>query len=180
VERAVVMTGVGGQGIQLIAKLLGQAAMREGREVLMFGVFKGTIRGGESESTVVVADGEILTPPIVPRAWGVVAMHPSGLAPLAAKIEQGGVLVVNTSLVTKPPVWEGVRRIDVPATALAAELGQPLGAGMVVLGALAAATGLVAVASLEAALADVLPPHRRAQIEGNRACLARGAAAVVG
>ena len=38
------MTGIGGQGIQLIAKVLAQAGMREGRQVMMFGVFMGTIR----------------------------------------------------------------------------------------------------------------------------------------
>ncbi len=48
-ERAVVMTGIGGQGIQLLAKVLAHAAMREQREVMTFGIFKGTIRGGSSE-----------------------------------------------------------------------------------------------------------------------------------
>ena len=47
------MTGIGGQGIQLVAKLLAQAAIREEKQVMMFGLFMGTIRGGSSESTVV-------------------------------------------------------------------------------------------------------------------------------
>ncbi len=174
------MTGVGGQGVQLLAKLLAHAAMREGRDVLTFGIFMGMIRGGSSESTVVVADAEITLPPIVPRAWGVVALHGSGLAPLAAKAEPGGILVVNTSLVPAPPEWPGVRRVDVAATALAAGLGQPLGAGMVALGAFAAASGLVAPVSLVGALDEVLPAHRRALVDGNRACLLAGAAAIEG
>ena len=77
------MTGIGGQGIQLIAKLLAQAGIREGRQVMMFGIFMGMIRGGSSESTVVIADDEIVTPPIVPEVWGVLAMHPEGLPALA-------------------------------------------------------------------------------------------------
>jgi Pyruvate/2-oxoacid:ferredoxin oxidoreductase gamma subunit len=177
-ERAVIMTGVGGQGIQLIAKLLAHAAMSEGRQVIMFGLFMGTIRGGASESTVVVGDGEIVTPPLVPRAWAVLAMHGDGLAKLAAKAEAGGVLLVNSSLVAPPATWPTVRVIAVPATALAKEIGQPMGASMVALGALAAATGVVAVGSLTAALDVVLPAHRRALIDGNRRCLARGAAYV--
>jgi Pyruvate/2-oxoacid:ferredoxin oxidoreductase gamma subunit len=56
VERAVIMTGIGGQGIQLVAKLLAQAAIREEKQVMMFGLFMGTIRGGSSESTVVIAE----------------------------------------------------------------------------------------------------------------------------
>src|SRR5437867_13208445 len=95
------MTGIGGQGIQLVAKLLAQAAMREGKQVMMFGLFMGMIRGGSSESTVVIADREILTPPIVPSAWALLAMHPEGLPALGRKAEPGGVLVFNSSLVTE-------------------------------------------------------------------------------
>lgn len=168
------MTGVGGQGIQLIAKLLAHAAMREGREVMMFGIFMGTIRGGASESTVVIGDAAIVTPPLVPRAWGILAMHPEGLPKLAAKAEPGGVLVVNASLIA-PPAWAGVETVAVPATALAKEMGQPMAASMVALGALAGATDLVAVESLVAALDEVLPAHRRQLVEANRDCLARGA-----
>ncbi len=174
-ERAVAMTGIGGQGIQLIAKLLGQAAMREGREVMMFGLFMGMIRGGSSESTVVIADREIVSPPIVPRVWAVLAMHGEGLPALARKAEPGGVLVFNSSLVTAPPAWEGVRALAVPATELATVMGQPMGASMVALGALAAATGLTSVAALHAALGEVLPPHRRKLIDANALCITRGA-----
>jgi Pyruvate/2-oxoacid:ferredoxin oxidoreductase gamma subunit len=175
VERAVIMTGIGGQGIQLIAKVLAQAAMREGKQVMTFGIFMGTIRGGASESTVVVADGEILAPPIVPRAWGGLAMHPEGLPKLGEKLEAGGVLLVNSSLVTAPPAWEGVRHVAVPATDMAKEMGQVMGAGMIALGAFAGTTGLVGVDSLKAALGDVLPPHRRRLIDTNRLCIDRGA-----
>jgi len=171
----VIMTGIGGQGIQLIAKLLAQAAMREGRQVMMFGIFMGTIRGGSSESTVVIADEEIVAPPIIPEAWAGLAMHPAGLPQLAPKLRPGGVLLHNATLVTAPPAWEGVQTIGVPATELAKQLGQPMGAGMVALGAFAGATGLVSLGSLDAALGEVLPPHRRKLMDANRLCLARGA-----
>jgi Pyruvate/2-oxoacid:ferredoxin oxidoreductase gamma subunit len=178
VERAVVMTGIGGQGIQLVAKLLAQAGMREGREVMMFGLFMGMIRGGSSESTVVLADDAIVSPPIVPSVWAVLAMHGEGLSKVASKVERGGVLVANTTLVPQPPAWEGTRLVRVPATELAKEMGQPLGASMIALGALAGATGLVGVGSLTAALGDVLPPHRRKHVEANARCVERGAAFV--
>jgi len=177
-ERAVVLTGIGGQGIQLIAKLLAQAGMRDGRQVMMFGIFMGMIRGGSSESTVVIADREIEAPPIVPSVWGVLAMHAEGLPKLAEKIEVGGVLLVNTSLVQRPPVWEGVRQFGVAATDTAKAIGQPLGASMVALGAFAASTGIVSGDALAAALGDVLPPHRRQHVDANRRCLEAGAGLV--
>src|SRR5262249_7044556 len=99
-EREIVITGIGGQGVQLVAKLLAQAAVREGRQVMTFGMFMGTIRGGSSESTVVVADADIVSPPIVPRLWAVLAMHGAGLPVLVRKVRRGGVLLYNRSLVS--------------------------------------------------------------------------------
>ena len=175
-ERAIAMTGIGGQGIQLVAKLLAEAAIREGRQVMMFGVFMGMIRGGSSESTVVLADDEIVSPPIVPELWGVLAMHPEGLPKLAPKVRPGGLLVRNATMVIQRPGWDGVEDVAVPATDLAKSMGQPLGAGMIALGALVAATGIVAPPSLVDALAGVLPPHRQKHVAANRQCLERGAA----
>src|SRR3989442_5525565 len=116
------MTGIGGQGIQLIAKFLAQAGIREGRQVMMFGIFMGMIRGGSSESTVVIADDEIVTPPIVPDVWGGLAMHPEGLPALATKARPGGGLPLNSSLVVPPPGAGRVRRVSVAATQMAQEM----------------------------------------------------------
>src|SRR6516162_5155474 len=102
-EREVIFTGIGGQGIQLMAKVLAEAATREGRHVMLFGVYMGMMRGGPSESTVVIGDEEIQAPPIVPHAWAIVAMHPQGLDGLAAKLRPGGVLFANQTLVKSAP-----------------------------------------------------------------------------
>jgi len=58
---------------------------------------------------------------------------------------------------------------------MAKAMGQPMGASMIALGALVATTGVVAVASLHAALGEVLPPHRRKLIDTNTLCITRGA-----
>ena len=172
------MTGIGGQGIQLIAKLLAQAGIDEGKHVMMFGIFKGTIRGGSSESTVVVADQEIVAPPIVSHTWSVLAMHGEDLPKIVAKGRSGGVFLVNTSLIASPPPWPDGRVLPIPATELAKEMGNVMGASMIALGAFVAATGIVAHASLVRALETVLPPHRKKLIDANRASLERGAAYV--
>ena len=174
-EREVILTGIGGQGVQLAAKILGEAANREGREVMMFGVFMGMIRGGSSESTVVVSTEEIVAPPIVPKTWAVLGLHPEGLGALRQKIRPQGVLVLDANLTSKAPEWPDVHRLMVPATDIAKGIGQPMGTSMVVLGAFATATGLVATSSLAEAMLYLLPPHRRHLAEGNQRCLEAGA-----
>jgi len=80
----------------------------------------------------------------------------------------GGVLLVNSTLVATPPAWNA--EIAVPATDLAS-IGQRW-RRRIALGAFAAATGIVSLATLQASLAEVLPPHRRKLVDGNRLCLA--------
>jgi Pyruvate/2-oxoacid:ferredoxin oxidoreductase gamma subunit len=176
VEREVILTGIGGQGVQVAARVLAEAANREGRCVMMFGVFQGMIRGGSSESTVVASTEEVVAPPIVPRAWAVLGLHCEGLAALERKLGDGGLVLANAGLLPEPPAWRGVSAVLVPATAIATDLGVPLGASMVMLGAFAASTGFVAPASLAAAMGDVLPAHRRSLLAGNARCLQAGTA----
>ena len=105
-------------------------------------------------------------------------MHGEDLPKIVARARAGGVLLVNTSLVTRPPARDDVRLISIPATEIATEMGNVMGASMVALGAFVAATGVVALESLGRALGTVLPPHRKKLIDANRASLARGAAYV--
>ena len=88
-ERELVMTGIGGQGIQLAAQVLATAALREDREVQLFGSYGGMMRGGNTEATVVFADGPIEAPPTVGRAWSAILMHHDYSEPTIARLRPG-------------------------------------------------------------------------------------------
>ena len=68
-EREVMWTGIGGQGVQLGAQVLARAAILEGRHAMLFGTYGGEMRGGHTDCTLVLADGPIETPPIVSKTW---------------------------------------------------------------------------------------------------------------
>jgi 2-oxoglutarate ferredoxin oxidoreductase subunit gamma len=173
-EREVVFTGIGGQGIQLMAKVLAEAATEAGQHVMLFGVYQGMMRGGPSESTVVIGDAEIQAPPIIPHCWAIVAMHPQGLDVLARKLRPGGLLFANQTLVKAAP-RDDVRLLGLPATHLAEQAGSIAAASMLTLGAFVAATGIVDFDALIAAMRASLPPHRRQRAEENAHFLALGA-----
>ena len=173
-EREVIVTGIGGQGIQLMAKVLAQAANRAGKQVMLFGIYGGMMRGGSSESTVVVSDEAILAPPIIPHTWSVLAMHPMGLAEVAAKLRPGGVLCINSTLVHRVP-RDDVQLLQIPATRMAEQAGTTMGAGMIALGAFCAATRLVDHQAVLAAMREALPPHRQQLAEMNVQLLNQGA-----
>ena len=154
------MTGIGGQGVQLAAAVVARAALLEGRDVQVFGSYGGMMRGGATESTVVVSDRSVESPPTVASTWSAVLMHHEHAAPVLARLDPDGVLFVNASVVDRPDVAGGCTVIEVPAHDIALTLGSAMAASMVMVGAYAAATGLVGLASLSAASRASLPSYR--------------------
>jgi 2-oxoglutarate ferredoxin oxidoreductase subunit gamma len=176
-ERELLLTGIGGQGVQLGAQVVARAATIEGREVMFFGIYGGMMRGGNTDSTVVVADEPITAPPVVSRAWSAIAMHDEFWAPLEPKLRPGGLVLVNESTFESEiaaPVT--VHRIG--ATEIATDIGNPQAGTMVMVGAYGALTGLVSLDSLIEGMRESIPPYRRQHIESNERALQAGYDAV--
>lgn len=177
VEREVLLSGIGGQGVQLAAKSLATAAMHEGRRVLMFGTYGGVMRGGDTDATVVIGDTSLVTPPVVDHAWAVLAMHHMSWAMLSTKLRPEGFLLTDSNVFQASPDHPGPTLV-IPAIAMATQAGMPQAGAMVALGAFAAATGIVALETLLAIAEEVLPPYRRQFAEANRKALSLGHGAV--
>ena len=142
-ERELLITGIGGQGVQLAAQVLARAATLEGREVMYLGLYGGMMRGGNTDSTVVVADAPILAPPVVSRAWSAIAMHDDYWPAVEAKLRPGGLVLVNDTTFTSD---DPRRRRS--CTACRPRPSPPISAArssgsMVMLGAFCATTGIV-------------------------------------
>ncbi len=179
-EREILFTGIGGQGIQLAAQVLARAALSEGREVMLFGSYGGTMRGGPTDATLVVADAPVCAPPIVSRAWSAIAMHPAYFARVAAVLVPEAVVVANTSLFADPIAGDRWRVYGVPGTQLANDCGGALAGALVLVGAYAGLTGLVPFEALIAGLEASLPARRRQHREQNERALRAGFSAVPG
>jgi 2-oxoglutarate ferredoxin oxidoreductase subunit gamma len=172
-ERELLITGIGGQGVQLAAQVIAKAATLEGRDVMFFGIYGGMMRGGNTDSTVVIADGPITAPPVVARAWSAIAMHDQFWEPLERRLRTDGFVLVNDStfaLEIAAPVT--VHRIG--ATELAAELGNPLGGAMVMVGAYGGLTGLVSADALVEAMRDSVPSYRQQHVAANERTIRAG------
>lgn len=173
-QREVILTGIGGQGVQLAAKTLAMAATAEGRRVMMSSHYGGEMRGGQTEASVVVADVDLRAVPILETAWSAMVMHGRYWPGVASRLREGGVVVVNATVA--PEVTSGPGDvIAVAAGEIAAGLGAPMAAGFVLLGAYAAATGIVSADSLVGAMRDLVPPYRTQHIEANEAAIRAGA-----
>ena len=147
-QRDVIMAGFGGQGILLIGKMLAYAGMHEGMEVSWLPSYGPEMRGGTANCTVVISDKPVGSPVIrSPRA--VVAMNLPSLDKFESELRPGGLLLINTSLITRGTERSDLRVVEVAANELAQELGNPRGANMVALGAYVGASGAVSLEHVE-------------------------------
>ena len=176
-QREVILTGIGGQGVQLAAKTLAMAATAESRQVMMSSHYGGEMRGGQTEASVVVADRDLRSVPFLESAWSAMVMHGRYWPGVAARLREGGLAVVNTTIASDVVAGPG-QIVGVPAGDIAAGIGAPMAAGFVLLGAYAAATGLVGTDSLVEAMRDLVPPYRTQHVAANEAAIRAGAGAV--
>ena len=172
-ERELLITGIGGQGVQLSAQVLARAGALEGRAVMYLGLYGGMMRGGNTDSTVVIGDGPIEAPPVVSRSWSAIAMHDEFWAPLEPKLRPDALVLVNDATFTTE-ITAPATVIRVPATNVATDIGNPLGGAMVMLGAYACTTGIVELTSLIEAMRESIPPYRTQHIEANEKALRAG------
>jgi 2-oxoglutarate ferredoxin oxidoreductase subunit gamma len=177
VQREVLLTGIGGQGVQLAAKTLAMAATAEGRQVMMSSHYGGEMRGGQTEASVVVADGDLQSVPILESAWSACVMHGNYWPGVRDRLRPGGVVVFNSSVIDELPDLGDISAWPVPAGDLALEAGSAMSAGFVLLAAYAALTQLVWPDALVAAMRELVPPYRTQHLAVNEAALRAGAAA---
>jgi len=158
-ERSTIFAGFGGQGILFAGKVLAEAALLEGREVLWIPSYGPEMRGGTASCTVIVADRAIGSP-VVDRADHAVVLNPPSMARYAPSVAPGGLLVVNTTLIEAEPGRSDLEVLDVPCTALARQAGDDRLVSIVALGAMLGRRRFVEPESVHRAVARILGSRR--------------------
>lgn len=173
-ERELLLTGIGGQGVQLAARVIATAAIAEGRSVQLFGSYGGMMRGGNTDATIVVSDGPVAAPPTVGHAWSAIVMHDQFAEPILSKLTQNSIVVINSDVCSSSPDPSRSVAIRMAANEIADGIGSRLAASMVLVGAYAAATGFVGVDAVVAAIAASLPSYRQKTVDVNVAAVRAG------
>ena len=171
----VIIAGFGGQGVMLIGNLLAYAGMEHGLNVTYIPVYGPEMRGGTANCTVVVSDDAIGSP-IIRNPKSLIIMNRPSLDKFQPQLKDGGVLVVNSSLVD--PALADAKRVKVvavPANEIADSLGNTRMANMVALGAYVNATGVLPLSVVEESLSHVISKHYSHLIPKNAEALRAGA-----
>lgn len=173
-EYGIFVCGIGGQGIQLVAKMMALAASNEGRFVMLNGAYGGEMRGGKSMATIHIGDTPLHALPVAARADAAVVLHHRFWDDPSSRMDPDALLVVDeeTAAAVTPTREQTV--ISIPASDIASEIGSALVTGMALISAFNTITGAVKHESLVDAMRKLVPAHRAQHMERNARALDAG------
>ena len=176
-QERVIIAGFGGQGIMFMGKLLCYAGMMEKKHVTYMPSYGAEVRGGTAYCNVIISSEEIPSP-VVSEPTTAIIMNSPSLVKFEPMVAKKGLLIVNTSMVTRLAKRNDIEVIQVAATNVADRLGNTRVANMVALGAFLAKRAIVELPTVMAAIQEMLPSYRQHLVEVNRQALLEGKAYV--
>jgi 2-oxoglutarate ferredoxin oxidoreductase subunit gamma len=174
-QTEIIISGFGGQGVLFAGQILSYAAMDNGLNVTWIPSYGPEMRGGTANCTVVISDEEIGSP-LVQRPQAVIAMNLPSLDKYEPLVKPGGVLVINSSMVTREPTRTDIKIVRVPGNELAEKIGERRLTNMIMVGALLANLPVLSIEALEKALEAHLPARHHRFLPANFQALREGAA----
>lgn len=171
----VAIAGIGGQGALTIGRLLAEAAYERYRYVSYFPNYGASMRGGDTECTVIMSHQPIGSPAML-RPREAIIMGEMPMQEYRDRVAPDGLMVVDSSLLPGKVDRQDLTVLYVPASDAAIGLGNRQVANLVLLGAYVETTGAVSLEDVEAALEQRLTGSRREGLLGlNKQALEEGA-----
>ncbi|MDO8548847.1 MAG: 2-oxoacid:acceptor oxidoreductase family protein [Ignavibacteria bacterium] len=128
------ISGFGGQGILFLGQLLSQSAMRSGYYTTWLPSYGPEVRGGTANCHIIISNNRIGSP-LGAETDVLIAMNLPSLDKFENDVRKDGLILVNSSLISRNVKRNDVEVLYVPATELADEVGNTKVANLVMLGA---------------------------------------------
>ncbi len=171
--QGVIMSGFGGQGIISAGILLAQSGMVEGKFVTFFPAYGAEMRGGTANCSVVVSSEEVASP-VVAQPDTLIVMNEPSLLRFEPQVKPGGLVLINSSLVSAKPKRNDLDIAFIPANSIAEKIGTIKAANMVMLGAFLKKTGAVKIDSIIKSLPKVYKRAKEDMLKKNQEALRAG------
>ena len=177
--KEIICAGFGGQGVLVAGMIIIYAGLGEGKQVTWFPSYGAEMRGGTANCTVKISD-KLIASPISKKPDILFTMNTPAIDKFEERLKPGGLLLVNSSIVPEDRKYRDyIKIIKIPATDIAAEVRNPKGANLVMLGALAANSDLFSVEYMESAIVSFFDKKGKGKYnQKNVACYRRGVEAV--
>ncbi len=134
--------GSGGQGVLTIGNILGNAAMLQDFHVTFLPEYGAAMRGGTANCTLCISDQEIASP-VASNPDIVLAMNQPSVMSFINRLQPGGQMIYNSSIVDELPAMGDIKTFPVPASQLAKDIDNGRSTNMVILGSFVKLANLV-------------------------------------
>ena len=128
-----VFSGYGGQGVLTLGEIVATIAMKKGKHVTWMPSYGPEMRGGTANCAVIVSEKLIGSPIVLSNIDILVAMNHASVNKFLPKMRQGGMLMLNSSIVTDKIAAAGIEVVEIDATNIAGKVGDIRVANMVML-----------------------------------------------
>jgi 2-oxoglutarate ferredoxin oxidoreductase subunit gamma len=169
----IIISGFGGQGVLFAGQLLAYCALDNDKQVTWFPSYGPEMRGGTAHCTVIISDEEIGSPVIKNPSVAIVMNLPS-LDKYEMEVKEGGILIVNSSLVDRSPQRTDIDVLEIPANEIAEEIGDRRLVNLVLIGVLLQRLPIFSIDQLGASLNQHIPDRHRDMLQLNITALERG------
>lgn len=138
--KELVFAGFGGQGILTAGVIVSQIVLYKGWKATWLPSYGPSMRGGTANCTVKYDEHYIYTPGMEEPDL-LLAMNTPSFKKFQGTIKPGGFLLANSDLVDLDGVREDIHVLKVPCLTITEQVGNPKGANIVMVGAIAKAMG---------------------------------------
>ena len=176
-KKEIIISGFGGQGGLAIGKNLVEAGMAEGLFVTWAPSYGPEMRGGTANCSVVLSDKPVGSP-VFNHPTELIALNEPSLAKFEAGVQPGGVVFINSDVVTDKVSRPDLKAIYVPCSKIAEEVGNPKVGNMVMLGAYVAETKILKPETIEHMIEEMFAGAKAKFIPLNIEAFRRGMACV--
>ena len=156
-RKEIMFAGFGGQGIVTAGYITGEAAVvYDNKEATLTQVYGPEARGSACYSAVVISNEEISYPYLL-NPQIMVVMSQEAYEKFLPKLQQGGVLIVDSTIVKPDKKAEKYQLYEVPVTEIAEKMGRRIIANVIILGFLGRIWDAVSVEALQEAVKASVP-----------------------
>ena len=172
-DKNIVLAGFGGQGILFAGKVLAYTGMIDELHVSWLPSYGPEMRGGTANCSVCISENEIGSPRVLDPNI-LIVMNIQSYDTFIDTVAEGGVAIINSTLINKTTQNDKINPVYIPATEMANENNLQGLANIICLGAMLKKTAMTSYETMEAAIKKCVPASKAHLLDANLKALKLG------
>ncbi len=166
-EKRIICSGFGGQGVLVLGKILAQAGLMQKKQVSWLPSYGAEMRGGTAHCMVVISD-EGIASPYVEFSDDAILMNVPSVNRFIARVKRKGLVVINKGTIGDLCIRGDLKVINRDFTKQATELGNKQVANIIALGVYISNAAFLKSSFFEKAIEEIFNPKGQTIVELNK------------